>query len=236
MTIYDLFLLQIIAHLLADFTFQSKKCVEKKSEFAFHSKYLYRHVLVVFLFSILLAGQWNFIYFSIVIAASHLVIDGLKNSRKEWKYTFFIDQVLHIVIIALLVMTYNHYFPFAPIIVLPININTHLLLIITGYLICTKPANILIKKILELYNISVPKDQETEQLNAGKLIGVMERLLILTFLLYNQFEAVGFLITAKSILRYEGAKPSKTEYVLIGTMLSFGIAFIAFVAISQIKI
>jgi hypothetical protein len=41
---------------------------------------------------------------------------------------------------------------------------------------------------------------------------------------FNQFDAVGFLIAAKSILRFKDDNTLKTEYVLIGTMLSFGIA------------
>jgi len=234
MTIYDLLLMQIIAHLLADFTFQSKEWVEKKRDFGFKSKHLYWHVLVVFLVSLLFADQWRFVLFSVVIAASHLAIDGLKNSLKDWKYTFFIDQVLHIAIIAGMVFIYNHYFSLTPVIELPVN--THQLMIITGYLICTKPANVLIKKILELWNIiSFSGSKEIELENAGKLIGIMERILILTLLLYNQFTAVGFLITAKSILRYEGIKATKTEYVLIGTLLSFGIAFFVFVVINQLK-
>ena len=234
MTIYDLFLLQIIAHLLADFSFQSKEWVEKKSDFGFKAKHLYLHVLVVFVVSVLLADQWKFICFSIIIAVSHLVIDGLKNSLNYRKYSFFIDQFLHLGIIAGMVFIYNHYFSLSPIIDLPVN--THQLLIITGYLICTKPANVLIKKILELWNIiSFSGSKEIELENAGKLIGIMERVLILTLLLYNQFTAVGFLITAKSILRYEGIKATKTEYVLIGTLLSFCIAFFVFVVINQLN-
>jgi hypothetical protein len=233
MTIYDLLILQIIAHLLGDFSFQSKEWVENKRIFGFNSKPLYLHVLVVFLISIVLANQLNFIFFSLFIAVTHLVIDGFKNSLKERKYTFFIDQVLHFTIITLMVGLYYHYFLIKPLIVLPIN--THQLLIIAGYLICTKPANILIKKILDFYNIILPSGHSDELLNAGKLIGIIERLLTITLLLYNHFEAVGFLITAKSILRYENVKSSKTEYVLIGTMLSFGLAILVFVVINQVK-
>jgi len=60
--------------------------------------------------------------------------------------------------------------------------------------------------------------------NAGRLIGITERFLVLTFMLLNQFAAIGFLIAAKSILRFQGKESIKTEYVLIGTMLSFGLA------------
>jgi hypothetical protein len=41
----------------------------------------------------------------------------------------------------------------------------------------------------------------------------------------NQWEAVGFLLTAKSILRFNELKGSdhqqRSEYVLLGTLLSF---------------
>ena len=62
--------------------------------------------------------------------------------------------------------------------------------------------------------------------NAGKLIGILERILALTFILIGQYQAVGFLIAAKSVLRYKDTDTLKTEYVLIGTMLSFGIAVV----------
>lgn len=68
--------------------------------------------------------------------------------------------------------------------------------------------------------------------NAGKLIGITERFLILTFIFLKQFEAIGFLLAAKSILRYKNDDDNntiKTEYLLIGTLLSFGLAL----AISQ---
>ena len=58
--------------------------------------------------------------------------------------------------------------------------------------------------------------------NAGKLIGIIAFIGAYFFQL-NQFETVGFLIAAKSILRYKNDDTLKTEYVLIGTILSFGI-------------
>ena len=60
--------------------------------------------------------------------------------------------------------------------------------------------------------------------NAGKLIGIMERFLVLSLILVGQFSAVGLIITAKSILRFKSTQ--KNEYVLVGTLLSSGIAVI----------
>ena len=64
--------------------------------------------------------------------------------------------------------------------------------------------------------------------DAGKYIGIMERLFVFAFILTDHWEAIGFLLAAKSIFRFGDLKESKerklTEYVLIGTLLSFGMA------------
>lgn len=95
--------------------------------------------------------------------------------------------------------------------------------LILSYLICLKPSNIFIKKIIEVSAIKFTGVND-ELANAGRLIGNLERFLVLTLVILNQFEAIGFLIAAKSILRYKENDTTKTEYVLIGTMASFAIA------------
>ena len=54
------------------------------------------------------------------------------------------------------------------------------------------------------------------------MIGITER--ILTLIILGQYAAIGFIMAAKSILRFKESQTQKAEYVLIGTMLSFGIA------------
>ena len=71
--------------------------------------------------------------------------------------------------------------------------------------------------------------------NAGKLIGNCERIISLVQILNGQFEAVGFILAGKSILRYKESDTPKTEYVLIGTLLSFGIAIMIAVGIPFIE-
>ena len=104
-----------------------------------------------------------------------------------------------------------------------------------GFLVCLKPSNIIIKEIIKVANIKVSKgsdDNNTEDLpNAGKLIGIVERLLSLVFVLLGQYEAVGFIIAAKSLLRFAEGDKAKSEYVLIGTLLSFALAIFVGVAI-----
>ena len=63
---------------------------------------------------------------------------------------------------------------------------------------------------------------------AGQTIGRLERLLVYTLVLLNQFAAIGFLITAKSVFRFPEISSSidrqRVEYILIGTLLSFAVA------------
>jgi hypothetical protein len=75
------------------------------------------------------------------------------------------------------------------------------------------------------------KDGESESLaNAGKYIGILERLFVFVFVVTGQWQAVGFLLAAKSVFRFGDLKESKdrklTEYILIGTLLSFGMAIL----------
>lgn len=59
--------------------------------------------------------------------------------------------------------------------------------------------------------------------SGGRRIGYLERLLIFIFVMAGSYEAIGFLVTAKSILRFgESRKDQKyAEYVLLGTLASF---------------
>lgn len=75
--------------------------------------------------------------------------------------------------------------------------------------------------------------------HAGEWIGYIERVLILTFVITGNVEAVGFLLAAKSVFRFGDLNKAKeiktTEYVLLGTLVSFTIAlFVAFILTSII--
>ncbi|WP_339698076.1 DUF3307 domain-containing protein [uncultured Marixanthomonas sp.] len=219
-------LLQLLAHFLADYFFQWSVMAEQKNRLGFKSGLLVWHILIVFALSWLLAFQLSFIYGAVIIAVLHFVIDGCKpyinRSKSIGRYAFFIDQAMHIIVLMIVSWGFAKYQGINSLWEFPIG-NKELFLII-GYLICLKPANIFIREVFSATQIEVTSDNELP--NAGKVIGVLERLLTLTFIVIDQYEAVGFLIAAKSILRYRDEETLKTEYVLIGTMLSFGIAVV----------
>lgn len=95
------------------------------------------------------------------------------------------------------------------------------------YGIATIGAERLISKVLQQWKLETEL-QEESLVNAGKYIGWLERALILSFVLLDQWSAIGFLATAKSVFRFGDLSRSKdrklTEYILIGTLLSYSIA------------
>jgi hypothetical protein len=63
---------------------------------------------------------------------------------------------------------------------------------------------------------------DIEDKTAGQYIGFLERLLIAIFLSIGQYASIGFIMTAKSIARYDKISKSQefAEYYLVGTLAS----------------
>jgi hypothetical protein len=231
-----LIILQLVAHVLADFYFQSQKWCNKK-ESKIISGIQWYHALIVFALSYMLSFNIAFWWAALGIAVSHLLIDILKsylisiNYRK--KYLFFMDQFLHVSVILCISYLYG--------ITSILNIYNHIneyAYILLALLICGKPANVFIKKFLESNRIEIKKntgkngnivirEEEEGLLNAGRVIGILERIISFILIVFNQFAAVGFIIAAKSILRFKETERAETEYLLIGSLLSFGIAIVS---------
>ena len=227
-------ILQVIAHVLTDYNFQNDAKAKDKNDKGFDSKFLKWHVLIAFVCSWVLSFQVSFVFSALSIALIHWLIDGFKPKISKWKmitkYMFFIDQFLHLLTIGIVLLISNQIFEFK---LLYINeLSLRVIMIVLAYLICMKPINILIKEAFKVGNIHLEPTTD-ELINAGKLIGVLERMLVLTFVLICQFGAVGFLLASKSILRYKNDNTLKTEYVLIGTMISFGSALMLGILIDK---
>tara|TARA_R100000935_G_scaffold58415_2_gene95385 strand:- start:63889 stop:64626 length:738 start_codon:yes stop_codon:yes gene_type:complete len=237
MEITTFLVLQFLAHVLADFFLQTQKMANEKNSLGFKSRLLPMHILIVFVCSWILSFQIEFFVGAGIIAIIHYIIDGFKAKAnkhpKLWKYAFFIDQILHVTALVAVAFFFEKYHGLEPLFELPVTVT--FVAIVTAYLLCLKPANIIIKEVFRSsqIDVAVAEKEKAETLdgmeelpNAGKLIGVLERILALTFILIGQYQAVGFLLAAKSVLRYKDTDTLKTEYVLIGTMLSFGIAVV----------
>lgn len=225
---YKLLILQLLAHLVSDFYLQTAKSCQSKADNAFKSGHLYIHVLITFACAWLFSLNVDFWWAALMIAVLHLLIDGLKSICKNVKGAFFYDQLLHLAVIIAAVVTYNNIGEASFPTWLP---ETNVLLWIVAFVFCLRPANFIIQNIFKEAKISIP-DNGTQSLpNAGRVIGNVERMLSLVFVMLGQYEAIGFLLAAKSLLRFRETDTVKSDYVLVGTLLSFAIAILAGVAV-----
>jgi len=225
------------AHLLGDFVLQPNSWVREKERLKAKSPKIYYHVLIHGVLSFLFVGELRFWLWALVIMLSHLLIDLSKlyfQKEKNKRTWFWIDQLLHIIV--LLVVSYfwgNKAIDFSNLwSAKNILLYTCILLQATPAAVCIK---IMISKWTPAYNNSI----ETDSLqNAGKYIGILERLFVFIFIVTNHWEGVGFLLAAKSIFRFGDLKEARdrklTEYVMIGTLLSFGIAVATGIAFNAI--
>ncbi len=222
-----IFIQLIFAHVLGDFILQPDSWVAEKESKKMKSGYLYLHVLIHTVLSFIFLWNIELWWIALIVGISHLMIDASKLSfqtiqnKKSW---FFFDQALHILVIAGISFYSNEFnFEFLK--------DKNLLKTVLGAVFLTTPASVFIRILLSSWT-PVPEtagNLQTESLSsAGKYIGILERLLVFTFIMVNHWEGVGFMVAAKSVFRFSDLAQAKqrklTEYVLIGTLLSFGMA------------
>ena len=214
----------LFAHFLGDFLFQPYSWVKDKERRKLASPKLYFHILIHIALSFLFIWDLRLWYIPLIIGISHLIIDAskllLQNGRNN-RLLFFIDQALHILVIGFIVLLFTETIEV-------IEVPTEFWLYLLGAFLVTNPASISIKTIISVYTPKTEIEEDESLNNAGTYIGILERLLVYIFIITNHWEGVGFLIAAKSIFRFSDLTQSKdrklTEYILIGTLLSFGIA------------
>lgn len=143
----------------------------------------------------------------------------------ESGFAFALQFVLQVAVLALIWLTVQGYWSWALESTKGL-FSAHNLLVLLAYILVLKPSGALIGAVLTPWLASVSSEGSLKK--AGTLIGYLERALILTFVLLEQWEAIGFLLTAKSILRFNDIKGdeqrSLSEYVLLGTLVSFAVS------------
>lgn len=225
-----IFIQLILAHLLGDFILQPNSWVADKENRKLKSSYLYFHVLIHTVLSFIFLWDFKLWWVAVLVGISHFIIDACKLSfqkiqtKKRW---FFIDQALHVAVIGGISFYFSEFnFEFLK--------DQDFLKMIMAALFLTSPASIFIKLLLSSWTPVTGEENSVQSdslSSAGKYIGILERLLVFTFIVVNHWEGVGFMIAAKSVFRFSDLAQAKqrklTEYVLIGTLLSFGIAVLA---------
>ena len=156
--------------------------------------------------------------FVLIIIISHFIIDSVKNQSqirvivlKVWilissiflleekiseKWTYIMDQLLHIGILFIFSFWLSIYSNFSVNLVTDIFFGLKVVLFIV---IVHQPINVTFKKLFSRYE---PKEKDYENgkepiLGAGSTIGTLERLLMGIFVSIDQFSAIGLIMAAK---------------------------------------
>ena len=219
----------LIAHLTGDFLLQPGKWVAAKEVKKLGAWQLYLHSFLHGLLSLLLMWDVSFWPWALLIAFVHLIIDSFKilvQKNNTRRLLFYVDQLLHFVSIYIIWLCYEgKYFSFS------FLKNEKILLLITLVIFLTKPISFAVKIFISKWTPDTEAGDDMVSLeSAGQYIGILERLIVFAFIITNEWQAVGFLLAAKSVFRFGNLQEAKdrklTEYILIGTLLSFGIAII----------
>ncbi|HKK89208.1 MAG TPA: DUF3307 domain-containing protein [Saprospiraceae bacterium] len=232
MTAITLFLYLLTSHLLGDFVFQPKAWVDDKMSKGFRSKGLIYHILIhaLLIVPLVLAQALSLGALAIIIVA-HYFIDLGKIYAMRWGRAglfFFIDQLLHISVLL--------FVSFPEIARMSWGIQEgqvqQFFILLICVVLLTRVSGIIIHYILKPWSKQLELDKEDSLEKAGTFIGNLERLFVFFLATTGQLTAIGFLVAAKSVFRFGDLQKSKgrklTEYVLIGTMLSFGFALTIF--------
>jgi len=222
-------LLKIIgAHLIGDFVLQPKSWVISKENKGIKSSRFYLHLAVHAGLLWLFLWDWKLWGLITILVFTHGIIDILKSifqketNKIQW---FIFDQALHVTSIITIWWLWftpeiNEYFT---------DILTDLFWLYALALITiTSVSGIAIQVLLTKWTRELKDNADASLSNAGKYIGYIERFLVFIFVVTNNWPAIGFLLTTKSIFRFGDLKEAKdrklTEYILVGTLLSFGFA------------
>jgi hypothetical protein len=186
----------LLAHIVTDFIIQPSSWVEERTQKHFASLKLYLHVLVTAAFAWLMIG-WKYWLVALIVLVSHLLIDGWKSYQKKTPASFAIDQLLHFLIIICC-----WYFSFVNWQLTKswwsaINQNTYLWTHITAFTFITFPSGIIIGQFTKQWRDQIANSDSLG--NAGKWIGIVERVIVLILVLQNQFEAIGLFVPRNGV-------------------------------------
>ena len=214
----SVFLPMLAGHLIADFWLQPNSWVLHKNENGIKSLKLLLHVAIASILPVVFTSRLNLWWFVPVIFATHLIIDFFKTKLKDNISAFLFDQFLHISILWALAYWGTK---------MEISVNVAIFWIYAlGFILITNPVGIFTGKFL---NVVIPEKEKILKMDVSGWIGILERILILIFITSGQFSAIGFLIAAKSVFRFNDTRENgnkKAEYFLLGTLISFTLAIV----------
>lgn len=224
----------ITAHLFSDFLFQPDSWVAAKREKHLNAKEFWYHVSIAAFLAILFTGFDGWWWIGPSIFGTHLLIDWWKSYRKNSWIMFVADQFLHLVVILII---WKIKFPQQNNITDLINnsfTENSFWIILLAMAFLTRPVGVVIGMITLQFRKQITGFNENTLAKAGTWIGILERLIVFFLVLIHQWEAMGLLVAAKSIIRLKDGDQKMSEYVLIGTLISISVAVITGFFVSKL--
>lgn len=221
----SLFIRLLIAHLAGDFIFQKSSWISHRAAYKWRSGYLYANAGIVATLSWLLSGHYFIWNLPLLIFVVHAAIDTAKSYTPDNPYIFTLDQAIHLAATFLATWLYLN-FATGDVCCAWFFNSLPLWTYLAAYLLVMWPMGIFIAMLTRKWQTESETGEGLK--DAGRYIGMLERVMILTFIFMGQFSAIGFLVAAKSILRFGDIQDNKNrkgaEYILLGTMISFTVA------------
>lgn len=225
----------LLFHMLFDFYFQTNKMADKKES---NRIALGLHCLiyaagaaatVALLFEASVAATAASFT---VFALSHWFIDGSLRRKITGLDlspvgSFLIDQMLHIVLLFMLSVLCCHLWVMRPVASSLLDARGVELSWVSTLCFCGRPCSIAIAKVLQSHrNPGTVQSAGTSIAHSGKWVGIFERLIVAALSLLNQYSAIAFIFTAKSIARFKQLESDKdfAEVYLLGSLASVFLA------------
>ncbi len=222
----DILLRLLTAYILSDFMIKPKLRFLEKGASGKNIKLLIINALTVGVMSYFLMGVFTHVWIPLIITVTNFAINFSKYFIKKTSVGIFIsEQIFHLLVISVCWLVFTRQFYIFTDFVYELSCNDKFWYILSGYLIITTPLSVFISKVTSRWNADLHQTSDQSLKDAGKWIGIIERILILTFIIIGEFEIIGFLLAAKSVFRFGDLKDNKdrkrTEYILTGTLISF---------------
>ena len=209
----------LLAHVLADFVLQPDRMVTQKRK----PLWFALHITIVLVTALATTGSLHPAL--LALAAAHAVIDATKlASRRNGAAAFLLDQAAHLASIVLIAAFVPDLFAAGLWSAVPDVPG--LFAVAAGAIWTIRAGGFAIGHLMAPWTREITLDGLT---NGGRAIGQLERGLIFLMVLGGLPEGIGFLIAAKSVLRFGTVKEESrlSEYVIIGTLASFGWALVS---------
>jgi hypothetical protein len=240
MNVQALLLRLFIGHFVADFVLQSRSMIIEKGAKAWKSGALYIHAGIYTALVFVAASAWKRVLWLVpALFVSHFLIDGWKASRRNKTLAFVADQAAHLAVLTVI------FIALAGSAADPLSRflwrawhSPRVLVIVLGYLVVLWPVGRLMNVITDRFRQQLDDKKSRGLELAGLWIGCLERLFLLTFLLFDNLPGIALLVGLKSLFRFGEIKDPRnrkeTEYILIGTLLSFSFASAVGIAVKAL--